>query len=111
MSDKITIYQKPSCSKCRATLAILGESGEQFESINYYETPLTVEKLNDLVLKLNLSLRDILRNDESMDLAELSDDELIKVMVNNPDLIQRPIVVRGDQARLCRPPENVRELL
>ena len=115
MSEKITIYQKPTCSKCRATLAILNDSGEEFEAVNYYETPLTVEKLLELVQKLNVSLRDVLRKDESLahDLGvmSLSDDELVQVMVDNPDLIQRPIVVRGDKAALCRPPENVNALL
>ncbi len=113
MSDKLTIFQKPTCSKCQATLAILKDSGVDFESVNYYETPLTEANLRELVSKLNLTLRDILRKDESLarDLGEVSDDELIKVIVANPDLIQRPIVVRGDQARVCRPPENVKALL
>lgn len=113
MSEKLTIFQKPTCSKCRATLAILKDSGVDFDSVNYYETPLTQEKLREIVSKLNLTLRDILRKDEPLarDLGSKSDDELIKIMVDNPDLIQRPIVVRGDQARICRPPENVNELL
>lgn len=113
MEDKLTIYQKPTCSKCRATLAILRDSGVEFESINYYETPLTEEEIRDLLDKLNLPLRDILRKDEllAQDLESVSDDALIKIMVDNPDLIQRPIVVRGDKARLCRPPENVNDLL
>lgn len=113
MNNKITIYQKPTCSKCKATLKILEDSGLEFESVNYYETPLTEEKIRDLLIKLNLSLRDILRKDEPLaqDLGSLSDDALIKIMLENPDLIQRPIVVRGDKAKLCRPPENVNELL
>ncbi len=113
MNDKITIYQKPTCSKCRATLAILEESNVEFESINYYETPITVEDLKTLIQKLNLSLRDVLRKEESMaiNFDTISDEELIKIMVDNPDLIQRPIVVRGDKAILCRPAENVRILL
>jgi arsenate reductase len=113
MSDKIVIYQKPTCSKCRATLSMLKESGAEFESVNYYETPLTVEKLRELIGKLNLSARDILRKDEPSagHLAAASEDEIIKAMIDNPDLMQRPIVVRGNQAKLCRPPENVLELL
>lgn len=113
MSEKLTIFQKPTCSKCRATLAILKDSGVDFDSINYYETPLTQEKLRELVGKLNLTPRDVLRKDEPLarDLGSVSDDELIKIMANNPDLIQRPIVVRGDKAKICRPPENVNELL
>lgn len=115
MSEKITIYQKPTCSKCRATLAILGESGEEFESVNYYETPLSADKLLELVHKLGVSLQDVLRKDEAiardLGVASMPDNELAQAMVDNPDLIQRPIVVRGDKAALCRPPENVKALL
>ena len=116
MSDKIIIYQKPTCSKCRATLDILKGSNEEFESINYYEVPLTSNQLRELRDK-GLSVHEMLRSDEqlarSMNLAtrNLSDDELIDIMVENPDLIQRPIVVKGSQALVCRPPENVRKLL
>lgn len=113
MSDKIIIYQKPTCSKCRATLSLLEDSGEEFESVNYYEAPLAADKLRELIQKLNMSVRDILRKDEpsARSLSAASDDEIIEAMVENPDLIQRPIVVRGDKARLCRPPENVFDLL
>ena len=54
MSEKIVIYQKPTCSKCRATISLLQESGQQFDSVNYYEAPLTVEELRKLIQKLNL---------------------------------------------------------
>lgn len=117
MSDRIIVYQKPGCSKCRATLELLASCGEEFDAVNYYETPLTVERLRELIDKLGLSVRDVLRGDEpiarSLKLAEraLPDEELIRIMVENPDLIQRPIVVRGDEAMLCRPPENVMKLL
>lgn len=120
MAEKITVYQKPTCSKCRATLAILDNSGESFEAINYYETPLTAERLKALVQKLGVPARDILRSDEpaarqlgltGTEGMKRSDDEIIQAMADNPDLIQRPIVVRGDRAMLCRPPENVLKLL
>lgn len=117
MNNRISIYHKPTCSKCRATLALLKESGQEFDAVNYYEVPLTIERLRELIEKLGLPVRDLLRSDEllahSLKLAErqLSDDELIKIMVENPDLIQRPIVVRGDEAVLCRPPENIMKLL
>jgi arsenate reductase (glutaredoxin) len=117
MNDRITIYQKPTCSKCRETLKLLRESGQEFDAINYYETPLTAAQLRELLDKLGLPPRAILRSEESLARSmrlgqrELSDDELIQIMVENPDLIQRPIVVRGDQAELCRPPENVMKLL
>ena len=121
MTDRITIYQKPTCSKCRATLALLKESGEEFDAVNYYEARLTVERLRELIDKLGIPIMEVLRREESLarDLklverhqsGQLSDEELIKIMVENPDLIQRPIVVRGNQAVLCRPPENVTKLL
>ena len=121
MTDKIIVYQKPTCSKCRATLTLLKESGEEFDAVNYYDAPLTIERLRELVDKLGMPVTDVLRHEEplarNLKLVErhksgqLSDEELMKVMVENPDLIQRPIVVRGDRAVLCRPPENVTKLL
>ncbi|HRQ04379.1 MAG TPA: arsenate reductase family protein [Nitrosomonas halophila] len=113
MDDKITIYQKPTCSKCRATLAILDQSGKAFDSINYYEQPLTVELLRELARKLNMPVRGLLRADEPLAQGSesLNDEALLQLMVGNPDLIQRPIVVRGDNAVLGRPPENVSKLL
>jgi arsenate reductase len=117
MSERITVYQKPTCTKCRSTLKILRERGAEFDSVNYYETPLTANQLRDLVKKLGISPRELLRKDEQvyrdLNLArrEVSDDELIELMVANPDLIQRPIVVRGNKAVLGRPPESVEELL
>jgi arsenate reductase (glutaredoxin) len=117
MSDKITVYQKPTCSKCRATLGLLRERGADFESINYYQNPLGVEELRKLIDKLGINPRDLLRKGEQVyrDLGlakcDVSDDELIRLMVENPDLIQRPIVVKGNKAVLGRPPENVEELL
>lgn len=117
MSEKVKIYQKPTCSKCRTTIGLLKERGADFESINYYETPITVQELRKLIDKLGITPRELLRKGEQVyrDLGlakrEVSDDELIKLMVENPDLIQRPIVVKGNKAVLGRPPENVDELL
>lgn len=117
MSERIKIYQKPTCSKCRATLRILNERGAEFDSVNYYETPLTVEELRGVIEKLGVSPRDLLRKDEQvyrelkLGQRDLTDDELISLMVENPDLMQRPIVVSGDRAVLARPPESVEELL
>ena len=117
MSETITVYQKPTCTKCRTTLKILRERGAEFKSVNYYETPLTTHELRGLIKKLGIAPRELLRKDEQvyrdLNLArrELSDGELIELMVANPDLIQRPIVVRGNKAVLGRPPESVEELL
>ena len=96
---------------------LLRESGVPFEKVNYYLEPLTRKKLADLIRKMKIKPRHLLRTSESiyreLDLGkrELSDDELISLMVKHPDLIQRPIVERGDRAVLGRPVENVKELL
>jgi len=117
MADQIKIYQKPTCSKCREAIGILRERGVDFEAINYYETPLSAEQLRELIEQMGIPARDLLRKGEQVyrDLqlgrSELSDDELIELMVKHPDLIQRPIVVRGNKAVLARPAANLDELL
>lgn len=114
---KITVYQKPTCSKCRETLRILRDRGVEFDAINYYEAPLTAKELKQLLKKLGVTARDVLRKDEpiarELGIAkkDLSEEELIALMVKHPDLMQRPIVVRADEAVLGRPPENVEKLL
>ncbi|HEY8410452.1 MAG TPA: ArsC/Spx/MgsR family protein [Pyrinomonadaceae bacterium] len=96
---------------------LLRESGVAFEKVNYYVEPLSKKKLTELVRKLNLKPRELLRKGEpiykELGLGErqLSDSELIALMVEHPDLLQRPIVERGDRAVLGRPTENVKELL
>jgi arsenate reductase len=117
MADKITVYEKPTCTKCREMDKLLRESGIPFEKINYYIEPLTKKKLTELVRKMDLKPRDLLRKSEplykELGLAngEFSDAQLIDLMIEHPDLLQRPIVERGDRAVLGRPTENVRELL
>jgi arsenate reductase len=117
MADQIKIYQKPTCSKCREAIGILKDRGVNFEAINYYETPLDADQLRELIEQMGIAPRDLLRKGEQVyrDLnlgkRDLSDDELIELMVEHPDLIQRPIVVRGNKAVLARPPQNVEELL
>jgi arsenate reductase len=99
------------------TLRLLKERGVEFDAINYFETPITETALRELLKKLGLSPREILRKDEpvakelGIGKKEFSDGELIAFMAKHPDLIQRPIIVRGDQAVLGRPPENVEKLL
>ena len=96
---------------------LLRESGIPFEKVNYYNQPLTKKKLTELIRKMNVKPRDVLRKGEpiykELGLAndEFSDSELIGLMVEHPDLLQRPIVERGDRAVLGRPTENVKELL
>jgi arsenate reductase (glutaredoxin) len=117
MTEKIKVYQKPTCSKCRTTIGILKDRGVEFESINYYENPLTSDELRKLIDRLGIEPRELLRKGEKVyrDLElsrrDVSDDQLLELMVENPDLIQRPIVVKGQRAVLGRLPENVEDLL
>ena len=96
---------------------LLRESGVAFEKVNYYTEPLTKQKLTELIRKMNISPRELLRSSEQVyrDLGlakkELPDDKLIDLMIKHPDLIQRPIVERGKRAVLGRPVENVKALL
>ena len=116
MNKKVTVYQKPTCSKCRTTLRLLRERGVEFEAIDYYETPFTEADLRMLLSKLGMAAGEILRKDEPLakqlgiGKKEFSDEELIALMAKHPELIQRPIVVRGPKAVLGRPPENVEKL-
>ena len=96
---------------------LLRESGVDFEKVNYYIQPLSEKKLRELLNKMGLKPRELLRTSESVyrDLnlgkSESSDDEIIALMVKHPDLIQRPIVERGSRAVLGRPVEKVKPLL
>jgi len=96
---------------------LLRESGTPFEKVNYYREPLTEKKLAGLIRKMNIKPRDLLRSsdriykDLQLRTADLKDDEIIALMIKHPDLIQRPIVERGDRAVLGRPTENVKALL
>lgn len=113
----ITVYHKPTCSTCRQAVQILKEEGAAFAAVDYYHTPLTPAQLKDLLDTAGLSPREILRTKEetyrTLKLGEktLSDDDLIALMVKHPDLIQRPLVRKGDRVILARPAERVKELL
>lgn len=113
----ITVYERPTCTKCREMDRYLRESGVDFSKVNYYIEPISKKKLTELIKKMKLKPRDLLRKSEpiyrELGLAkgDFSDDEIISLMVKHPDLMQRPIVERGDKAILGRPTENVKALL
>lgn len=115
--DKITIYLKPTCTTCRKTLKIVREDGSEFETVNYFEQPLTKKKLTELIKKLDVPPRELLRKNEkvykelNLSKKDLSDKEIIDLMVKHPDLIQRPIVVKGDRVILARPADEIEKLL
>jgi arsenate reductase len=114
---KITVYQKPTCTTCRNVYAALKESGVDFEAINYYVDPIPKAKLKDLLSKMGIPAKELLRKKEDiykeLGLAakELPEDKLIDLMVKYPDLIERPIVEKGDRAILARPAEKIKDFL
>ena len=114
--DEITIYQKPTCSKCRETMKLLESQGVQFHSVNYFIDPIPEQTLRELIQKLGILPIDLFRKKEprfrELGIAATphSDEELIKILAANPELIERPIIVRGDNAVFGRPPENVLKL-
>ena len=115
--SKITVYEKPTCTKCRELDRLLRENEVDFQKVNYYLEPLSKKKLRELLKKMGIAPRELLRTTEpvyrELGLAkgEFSDEQLISLMVEHPDLIQRPIVERGERAILGRPVENVKPLL
>jgi arsenate reductase len=96
---------------------LLRESGVDFERVNYFIEPVGETKLRELIAKMKISPRDLLRKNEAsyreLDLGSrtLSDDETIKLLVEHPELLQRPIVERGQRAVLARPAERLKEFL
>jgi arsenate reductase (glutaredoxin) len=113
----ITVYQKPTCTTCRQVHAALRDAGVDFQAVDYYTDPIPRAKLTELLRKMGLTARQLLRTKEQRyrDLRigerDLTEDELIDLMVENPDLIQRPIVERGGRAILARPAERLKEIL
>lgn len=113
----MTIYHKPTCTTCRQALQILEDSGQPFEAVNYYEKPFTKSTLKRLLKKAGLKARDVLRTKEdiykSLGLAkkDVSEEELLDLMILHPDLVQRPIVEKGETAVLARPADTIKDLL
>ena len=113
----ITIYQKPTCTTCRQVHAALRDAGVDFEAVDYYTDPIPKPKLKELLRKMGMSARQLLRTKEDvyrtlrLGEREMSDDEIVDLMVKHPDLIQRPIVEKGARAILARPAERLRDIL
>ena len=115
--SQLTIYHNPRCSKSRQTLQLIEQAGISPEIVLYLETPPNAEQLKVILAKLGITARQLLRKGEDAykanNLADdsLSETELINKMMAFPKLIERPIVIKGEQAILGRPPENVQSLL
>lgn len=113
----VTLYHNPRCSKSREALELLREQGHEPEIVLYLDTPPDTKSLKALLVKLGIGARDLLRKGEDaykeLQLADekLSEAMLIKAMVENPKLIERPIAINGDKAVIGRPPEKVKTIL
>lgn len=116
MTD-LTLYHNPRCSKSRAALELLHSRGLAPDVMLYLETPPDAAQLRDLLGKLGIGARQLLRKGEDaykeLNLADasLDDEQLIAAMVAHPKLIERPVLVAGDKAVIGRPTENILELL
>ncbi|MBP1147278.1 MULTISPECIES: arsenate reductase (glutaredoxin) [Pseudomonas] len=116
MTD-LTLYHNPRCSKSRGVLELLQARGLTPDIVLYLETPPDVDRVRDMLGKLGIGARQLLRTGEDdykqLNLADpsLSDEQLIAAMAAHPKLIERPILVAGDKAVIGRPPENILELL
>lgn len=113
---KVKIYHNSRCSKSRAGMKAVEESGVEFDIVNYLDTNPSASEVSDLLNKLNLKPIELVRVNEAIwkdnyKGKELSDDEIIAAMAENSKLIERPIVVRGEKAVIGRPTENIVELL
>jgi arsenate reductase len=110
------IYHNPRCSKSRQTLALIQEHGITPKIVLYLQDTLTTQELKTLLSQLNIDPIQLIRKGEkdwkeNFKGKELTNDELIEAMISNPKLIERPIVVKDNQAVLGRPPENVLDLI
>ena len=113
----IKIYHNPRCGKSRQTLQLLREKGLEPEIIEYLKTPPSAEELEDILNKLGMEPRELMRKNEAEYKAKglneetLSRQSLINSMIENPILIERPIVLANGKAAIGRPPENVLSIL
>jgi len=117
VSDNVRIFHNPKCSKCRLTMGILDDKGVETTVIEYLKTPPNSDDLNEILDLLGLEPRDLMRKhetpykDNNLDNPDLSREQLIQAMIDNPILIERPIIIKGDKATIGRPPEKVLDIL
>ncbi|WP_045468881.1 arsenate reductase (glutaredoxin) [Sporocytophaga myxococcoides] len=112
----IQILHNPRCTKSRQALAILTESGENPEIIEYLKNPLTIEELQDIIAKLKIKPEDLVRKKEPLFVENykgksFTDKQWIKILSENPVLIERPILIKGNKAVIGREEVKIRELL
>jgi arsenate reductase len=114
---ELMVYEKRTCTTCRTLAALLEERGIDFDRVDYHVEPLSEGEIRALVRKTGRPARELFRAREpvytelGLGDREVEDDEAIRLMAEHPELMQRPVVVRGDRAVLARPVERVEELL
>jgi arsenate reductase len=114
--SKITVYEKPTCTTCRKVAKALTENGVDFEKVNYYVELFTKTKLQSLLKKMEMKPSELLRKNEKAykDLKvkekNYSEEQILNLLVKYPDLVQRPIIEKGNKAILARPAEKILEL-
>ena len=112
----VTVYEKRTCTTCRSLAKLLEEKGVDFDRVDFHVEPLTAEEIRSLVEKTGEPASNLFRAREpvyeklGLGEREVGDDQAIAFMVEHPELLQRPVVVRGDRAVLARPVERVEEL-
>ena len=114
---ELTVYEKRTCTTCRKLAELLEARGVEFDRVDFHVEPLSADELRGLVAKTGGPARDLFRAREpvyaelGLGEREVDDDEAIALMAAHPELMQRPVIVRGDRAVLGRPIERVHELL
>jgi len=117
MSDDVRIFHNPKCSKCRLTMDILNDKGVNTCVIEYLKTPPNSDELTEILGLLSIEPRELMRKHEApykennLDNPALTRDQLIQAMIDNPILIERPIIINGKKATIGRPPEKVFDIL
>jgi arsenate reductase len=109
------IYHNPRCSKSRQTLELIQHAGKQIEVIDYLNHPPTEEELTAIIQLLGINAEDLVRKGEDVYKEKfkgkkITQQDWVKILIEHPKLIERPIVIEGDKAIIGRPPENVLEL-
>ena len=114
--QNIQIWHNPKCSKSRAAMELLENKNIDANVVKYLEQTPTKEQLRDVLSKLKISAKELLRTGEDvykeLNLKDINDEEtLIEIMIKNPILIERPIIIKGENAVIARPIENLEDLL
>ncbi len=117
MSRDVRIFHNPKCSKCRLTMDILSQNDVDVTVVEYLNTPPDATELNEVLTLLGIEPRELMRKHEApykennLDNPDLSREQLIQAMIDQPILIERPIIINGNKAIIGRPPEKVLDIL